>query len=602
MRKSNFLIAIIVLSSFLPMYVPSVKAIRYMPFTVGVLDLPQNIDPANASNSVSYKTLNQVYEGLYAYNLSSPSMEAIPQLASKMGVWNENMTELTIELRDDVTFHDGSAFNATAVKWNFDRINYFAANNMSNPTTLYLNNNDELIVKEIVIVNNTAIKFILNRPFSIWEQILAFTGSYIIKPNENFRETFLSLSDEAIGTGPFKMGEITPDKSTMYPNRYPGSVLFERYMDYYHEPANISTMVYTLIKDGEVASIAILNHELHYGGVLWEHIEAAEADPDITIERVKTSVVLYLQLSVINIPHEVRRAMSFGFDYSYFLEQTLKNESFELHTPIPDGMKYHNPDIEGLPYYNKTIARQYMLNCPNITDFQGLTIDSPDADWIAVANGANPLFDANFTRSTSTLLQKVSLQLQDNFTYIGIHVTDTYGGGYWCGSDTWCGLDPEPVDPKFMQISMGGWGPDYNDAINMIEPIYKTNATNNDVGYTNDTLDTLFSQNYELTGDNRTDSFDNIVYKLMVENCPSMYLYQRGDRRVYNNKYVSNIQDLLNVFDNWYWYNVIYSPQEDPGIPGFTLGYTLIACLGAVVLVLFVVKKRRFLTRILRGY
>jgi len=87
-----------------------------MPFTVGVPDTPQNADPANAYDSLSYDVLNQVYEGLYAYNLSSPSMEAIPQLASKMGVWNENLTELIIELRDDVTFHDGSAFNAAAVK------------------------------------------------------------------------------------------------------------------------------------------------------------------------------------------------------------------------------------------------------------------------------------------------------------------------------------------------------------------------------------------------------------------------------------------------------------------------------------------------------
>ncbi|MHA1474081.1 MAG: ABC transporter substrate-binding protein [Promethearchaeota archaeon] len=378
MGKSSFLIAMIVLSSIFSIYVPSVKAVRYMPFTVGVPDTPQNADPANAYDSLSYDVLNQVYEGLYAYNLSSPSMEAIPQLASKMGVWNENLTELIIELRDDVTFHDGSAFNAAAVKWNFDRINIFATNNMSNPTMLYLNNDGELIVKETVIVNNTAIKFILNKPFSIWEQILAFTGSHIIKPNDDFKETFLSLSDEAIGTGPFELVGIKPDKS----------VTFERYEDYYKGPTNITDMVYAVLWDGEVASTAMLNHELHYGRVLAEHMEQAEADLDITNEQRKTNVVNYLTLSVKNIPYEVRRAMSFGWNYTNYLQQTLKGESYELHTPIPDGMQYHNPDIEGLPYYNKTIARQYMLSCPNITDFQGLTIISSDEEWIAVAIGA----------------------------------------------------------------------------------------------------------------------------------------------------------------------------------------------------------------------
>ena len=104
-----------VMSSILPMYVPSVKAVRYMPFTVSASDTPQNVDPANAYDSVSYDTLNQVYEGLYTYNLSSSSMESIPMLAKEMGVWNDDKTNLTIELRDDVVFHDGTEFNATVV-------------------------------------------------------------------------------------------------------------------------------------------------------------------------------------------------------------------------------------------------------------------------------------------------------------------------------------------------------------------------------------------------------------------------------------------------------------------------------------------------------
>jgi len=415
---------------------------------------------------------------------------------------------------------------------------------------------------------------------------LAFTGSYIIKPNDDFKETFLPLTYPAIGTGPFKLTEISP---TFEGQQY-GSVLFERYEEYYKRPANITDMVYTVLRDGEFASTAMLKHELHYGGLLNEHIEQAETDPDITIERVKTMVVYYLDLSIKNIPYEVRRAMSFGFDYTYYLQQTLKNESYELHTPIPAGMQYHNPDIEGLPYYNKTIARQYMLNCTNITDFQGLTINSSDEDWIAVAVSDTPIFDTNFTRYTSTIMEKVLVHLVDNFAYIGIKVTDAHYG-------TWCGWEQDKIEPQFLQISMRGWGPNYNDAINMIEPIYNSTAPYNEGSLANATLDAMFSENYEKIKEERVDSFDNIVFKLMVENCPSMYLSQLGRREVYNNKCVSNIEDLLNGFDHAYWYNVIYTPQKDLKILALTLGYILLVCTGVVVLFFIRYRKRRkFLT------
>ncbi len=584
MKKSNLLITIIVMASIMSIYVPTVSAVRYLPFTVGAGDSPQNVDPANAYDSVSYDTLNQVYEGLYTYNLSSTEMESIPMLAKAMGSYDSTNTNLTIELREDVVFHDGSKFNATAVKWNFDRIHYFAVEEMSDPYTLYFNGDNntddtpQLIVKETHIIDEFTVMFELNKPFSIWEKMLAFTGSSIIKPQTGKEEAFLTLSDPVVGTGPFKLIEVEPDKS----------VHFERFEDYYKGAANITTIVYTVIKDGEVASTAMLNHELHFGGVLAEHLEQAEADPDITIERVKTTVVFYLSMGFHTIPFEVRKAMQFGWNYSYYLEQTLKGESYELHTPIPSGMQYNNESIEGLPYYDLNISRQYMIDCANVTDMQGLSLTSTDAAWKAVATSATPLWSVNFTRYTSSTLEKILTQLVDNYAYFGVKVVDWHIGDW----GTWTEWGQTAGNKALLDISMGGWGPDYNDAINMIEPIYKTGATYNTAQLDDATLDTWMSENYNLTGQDRADSFDKIVHRLIVELAPCMYISQRGARVVYNNKYVSNVQDNLNAFDNTYWYNVIYSPQEAPGIPGYTLGYTLIACLGAVALVLIGIKKR----------
>jgi ABC-type transport system substrate-binding protein len=48
-------------------------------------------------------------------------------------------TDWTIPLRENIWFHDGTKFNATAVKWNLDRINYFASNRSCTHSSLWFN-------------------------------------------------------------------------------------------------------------------------------------------------------------------------------------------------------------------------------------------------------------------------------------------------------------------------------------------------------------------------------------------------------------------------------------------------------------------------------
>ena len=50
----------------------------------------------------------------------TPDLELTPQLATDWK-WSEDGTSLTFNLRDDVTFHDGTPFDAEAVAYNINR-------------------------------------------------------------------------------------------------------------------------------------------------------------------------------------------------------------------------------------------------------------------------------------------------------------------------------------------------------------------------------------------------------------------------------------------------------------------------------------------------
>ena len=60
-----------------------------------------------------------VYEGLTRYK--SGTLEVEPALATAWDI-SADGTEYTFTLRDGVAFHDGTPFNAQAVKFNFDRM------------------------------------------------------------------------------------------------------------------------------------------------------------------------------------------------------------------------------------------------------------------------------------------------------------------------------------------------------------------------------------------------------------------------------------------------------------------------------------------------
>jgi peptide/nickel transport system substrate-binding protein len=67
---------------------------------------------------------NSLYDPLISWDLSSSDKEVIvrPALANKWSVDPSDTKKWVFELRDDVKFHDGCAWNADAAVWNFERL------------------------------------------------------------------------------------------------------------------------------------------------------------------------------------------------------------------------------------------------------------------------------------------------------------------------------------------------------------------------------------------------------------------------------------------------------------------------------------------------
>ena len=85
---------------------------------IGLLAEPVTMDPAQVTDLNSARITKRIFEGLVGQELGSYKL--IPGLARTWDISKDGLV-YTFNLRPNVTFHDGTPFNAEAVKFCFER-------------------------------------------------------------------------------------------------------------------------------------------------------------------------------------------------------------------------------------------------------------------------------------------------------------------------------------------------------------------------------------------------------------------------------------------------------------------------------------------------
>jgi ABC-type oligopeptide transport system substrate-binding subunit len=176
--------------------------------------------------------------------------------------------------------------------------------------------------------------------------------------------------------------------------------------------------------------------------------------------------------------------------------------------------------------------------------------------------------------------------MADNFADIGFNIiTDVVGD--W---PTFLQYTDDHIE--ILEITMGGWCPDYYDPVNMIEPLFGTNQSSNWNGLANETIDANLALMHTTAGAAKDLLTDLVVTQIFVEQVAGMYIMQNKQFVCYNNVHVSNADDLANVRGDKYFYNIVFNEDEVPqGIPGYSLGLFLFAALGASAAL--IIRKRK---------
>src|SRR5262249_28187266 len=166
---------------------------------VGLVAEPTSMDPGQLTDINSMRVLSSVYDTLIRFKPGSFTQE--PGLATAWRMSPDGLT-YTFTLRRGVKFHDGTPFDAEAVKFTYDRLldpkHPFADTGPFPFASFYYG-----AIKEVTVVDPGTVRMTLKQPFSPLLNNLTLNTGRIVSPAA-VKKWGKEFASHPVGTGPFK--------------------------------------------------------------------------------------------------------------------------------------------------------------------------------------------------------------------------------------------------------------------------------------------------------------------------------------------------------------------------------------------------------------
>ncbi len=257
-------------------------------------------------------------EGLVKSNADG---EPKPALAESWTQVDETTWEF--KLRGDVTFHDGTSFEADAVVTAFE----YLANSATPPRTV------KGIGLAAEAVDAQTVRVTTENADPILPIRLSSANTAILSPAAYETETADPIGH---GTGPFEIVAFEPDQS----------LTVKRYEDYWGEKAKLSEATLRFLPDASSRAAAIRSGEVDIAeGIALADLEAIEQDDAIRLETFSLPRTTSLYTNTSSGPMSnpsVREAVNLTVDKTSIAEQLLEGEF------IP-ATSYFGPENAWLP-------------------------------------------------------------------------------------------------------------------------------------------------------------------------------------------------------------------------------------------------------------
>jgi peptide/nickel transport system substrate-binding protein len=324
--------------------------------TLGAFLAPTTFDPSGSewgNRSIFYQS---VYDTLL---FAAQDGTIQPWLATEWA-YNDDNTVLTLTLRDDVEFTDGSKLNAEVVKQNLER---FKAG--TSPSASFL-----AAVDSVEAPDDTTVVINLSAPDPAMLNYLAQTAG-LVGSAENFDSE--DAATNPVGSGPYMLDTEATVTGTSYVYTANPAYWNPELQHYAGVTINIladPTAVVNAIKAGEVNGAKLINNDAV------AEIEASGWTVDFT--QLDFQGLLLLDRAGVNNPAladvRVRQAINYAFDRAGLLEAISAGYGEPTTQVFPATSAGFDAALDDVYSYNPEKARELLAEAGYA---DGLTIDMP---------------------------------------------------------------------------------------------------------------------------------------------------------------------------------------------------------------------------------
>ena len=212
---------------------------------------PRAVDPAYFDDGESAVVSCNMYEGLYQYGKTDAKVS--PCLAKDLPEISDDGLVYTIKLNEGIKFHDGTDFNAEAVKKSIER-QLEPNRNSDMPYASFVFGEEEAGngVASVEAVDDYTVKITMRTASAPFVKNLAMAlASPIVAPSAIEAATDGQAITNPVGTGPYKFVDWTKGAAvTLVANE-----------DYWGEAPKTKNLVFKIIAEGNTRLTSLINGE-----------------------------------------------------------------------------------------------------------------------------------------------------------------------------------------------------------------------------------------------------------------------------------------------------------------------------------------------------